>query len=110
MDPADPDDRGSRHDGTPEGAQPAGEGPGEASPSARPPGRKNQRSETALPGRTRLTGRKKVVAWSGGVLTVLVLIGVLGTYFVYQHLNANLRQVEISGELGRQPVDLHPQA
>ena len=41
---------------------------------------------------------------------MLVLIGVLGTYFVYQHLNANLRQVDISGELGRQPVDLHPQA
>jgi LCP family protein required for cell wall assembly len=30
--------------------------------------------------------------------------------FVYRHLDANLHQVDISGVLGSQPVDLHPQA
>jgi LCP family protein required for cell wall assembly len=44
------------------------------------------------------------------VLAAVVVIGVLGAYFVYRHLDANLHQVDISGVLGSQPVDLHPQA
>ena len=39
-----------------------------------------------------------------------MVIGALGVYFVYRHLNANLHQVDVSGVLGSQPVDLHPQA
>jgi LCP family protein required for cell wall assembly len=39
-----------------------------------------------------------------------VVIGALGVYFVYRHLDANLHQVDISGVLGSQPVDRHPQA
>src|SRR5215471_18835503 len=53
---------------------------------------------------------KKILAWTAGTVAVLLVIAVLGVYFVYRHLNANLHQVDISGVLGSQPVDLHPQA
>ena len=54
--------------------------------------------------------RRKILAWTSGTLAVIVVIGVLGAYFVYRHLNANLHQVDISGVLGSQPVNRHPQA
>ena len=57
-----------------------------------------------------LSRGKKILAWTGGVMAVIVVVAVLGTYFVYRHLNANLHQVDISSDLGSQPVDLHPQA
>jgi LCP family protein required for cell wall assembly len=123
MDPAEPEEPGSRQDGGPgdapgpdsarglDGAgrpdepQPRHEstsppGPGETSP----PGP----DEASPPGRW--GGRKKILAWTGGIVAAVVLIAVLGVYLVYQHLNANLHQVDISGVLGSQPVDLHPQA
>ena len=53
---------------------------------------------------------KKILAWTAGAVAVLLVIAVLGVYFVYRHLNANLHQVDISGVVGSQPVDLHPQA
>ncbi len=40
----------------------------------------------------------------------MLLIALGGAYAVYRHLNGNLHQVDITGELGNQPVDLHPQA
>jgi LCP family protein required for cell wall assembly len=54
--------------------------------------------------------RRKVLAWTSGVLAAVVVVGVLGVYFVYRHLNGNLHQVDISGVLGSQPVNRHPQA
>jgi LCP family protein required for cell wall assembly len=54
--------------------------------------------------------RTKILAWTSGVLAAVVVIGALGVYFVYRHLNANLHQVDISGVVGSQPVALHPQA
>jgi LCP family protein required for cell wall assembly len=62
------------------------------------------------PASRRRSRRRKVLAWTSGVLAAVVVVGVLGVYFVYRHLNANLHQVDISGVLGSQPVDLHPQA
>ena len=52
--------------------------------------------------------RRKILTWTAGSLAVIVVAGVLGAYFVYRHLNGNLHQVDISGVLGSQPVDLHP--
>ena len=40
----------------------------------------------------------------------MVLLALGGAYAVYRHLNGNIHQVNISGELGTQPVDTHPQA
>ena len=54
--------------------------------------------------------RRKIFAWVAGALAVLLVVAVTGAYLVYRHLNGNLHQVNVSGLLGRQPVDLHPQA
>ena len=40
----------------------------------------------------------------------MILVALGGAYAVYRHLNGNIHQVNISGELGSQPVDTHPQA
>jgi LCP family protein required for cell wall assembly len=54
--------------------------------------------------------RKKILAWTAGGVAVVVLLALGGAYAVYRHLNGNIHQVNISGELGTQPVDTHPQA
>ena len=76
---------------------PPGDGP--PGSSATPDGRR------AHPGRT-----KKILAWTAGGVAVVLLIALGGAYAVYRHLNGNLHQVDITGELGNQPVDLRPQA
>jgi LCP family protein required for cell wall assembly len=73
----------------------AGGGAGGAAPP--PPGPRRSR-------------KKKILAWTAGGVAVVLVIALGGAYAVYRHLNGNLHQVDISGELGSQPVDLHPQA
>ena len=54
--------------------------------------------------------RRKIVAFGAGFLALL-LIGVTTTgYEVLHHFNANIQQDDISGLLGAQPVNTHPQA
>jgi LCP family protein required for cell wall assembly len=54
--------------------------------------------------------RRKIIAWGAGSLAVL-LAGVTVTgYEILHHLNANIQQDDISGLLGAQPVNTHPQA
>src|SRR6204780_1524742 len=54
--------------------------------------------------------RRKIIAFGAGSLAVL-LIGVTATgYEVLHHFNANIQQDDISGLLGAQPVNTHPQA
>jgi len=60
--------------------------------------------------RQRAGRRKKALAWTGGGLAAVLLLAAGGAYYVYQHLNGNLHQVDVSGMLGTQPVSLHPQA
>ena len=54
--------------------------------------------------------KKKILAWTAGGVAVVVLLALGGAYAVYRHLNGNIHQVNISGELGSQPIDTHPQA
>src|ERR1039457_5239020 len=54
--------------------------------------------------------KKKILAWTAGGAAVVVLLALGGAYAVYRHLNGNIHQLNISGELGTQPVDTHPQA
>ncbi len=54
--------------------------------------------------------KKKILAWTAGGAAVVVLLALGGAYAVYRHLNGNIHQINISGELGTQPVDTHPQA
>ena len=72
---------------------PPGAGPAAPMPPDHHPGRK-----------------KKILAWTAGGVAVVVLLALGGAYAVYRHLNGNIHQVNISGELGTQPVDTHPQA
>jgi LCP family protein required for cell wall assembly len=54
--------------------------------------------------------RRKIVVW-GCACLALLLIGTGATgVVVLKHFNANIQQDDISGLLGAQPVDLHPQA
>jgi LCP family protein required for cell wall assembly len=54
--------------------------------------------------------KKKILAWTAGGVAIVVLLALGGAYAVIRHLNGNIHQVNISGELGTQPVDTHPQA
>jgi LCP family protein required for cell wall assembly len=54
--------------------------------------------------------KKKILAWTAGGVAVVLLVALGGAYAVYRHLNGNLHQLNISGDLGTQPVDTHPQA
>src|SRR5579863_2786980 len=54
--------------------------------------------------------RRKIIAFGAGFLA-LVLVGVTATgYEILRHFNANIQQDDISGLLGAQPVNTHPQA
>jgi LCP family protein required for cell wall assembly len=54
--------------------------------------------------------RGKIIAWGAGTLATL-LVGVTATgYVALHHFNANIKQDDITGLLGRQPVNTHPQA
>lgn len=54
--------------------------------------------------------RNRILAWVAGVTTGVLVIGLTGGYLVYRHFSSNLHQVSISGDIGIQPADLHPQA
>jgi LCP family protein required for cell wall assembly len=54
--------------------------------------------------------RRKIVIW-GSASLALLLVAVTGSgYVLLKHFNANVQQDDISGLLGAQPVNLHPQA
>ena len=54
--------------------------------------------------------RRKILIVGASSLAIL-LVAVTGTGFVmFRHFNGNLRQADIRGLLGAQPVDMHPQA
>ncbi len=90
------------------GEVPPGEAAGQAAAAGAAPG---EAAAAGPAGAARHPGRKKkILAWTAGGVAVVVLLALGGAYAVYRHLNGNLHQVDISGELGTQPVDTHPQA
>src|SRR6202011_6051800 len=55
--------------------------------------------------------RRRRILVVGSAVLALLLVGVTATgYELVQHFNANIRQDDISGLLGDQPVNTHPQA
>jgi LCP family protein required for cell wall assembly len=54
--------------------------------------------------------RRKILIWGSSTLALLLVV-VSGTgYVMLKHFNANIQQDDISGLLGDQPVNTHPQA
>jgi LCP family protein required for cell wall assembly len=54
--------------------------------------------------------RRRVIAWGTASLALLLIAITATGYEVLRHFNANLVQDNITGLLGNQPVDTHPQA
>jgi LCP family protein required for cell wall assembly len=83
--------------------------PDPARPDSAPPG-----SGAAPPGpprQVRRHGKKaRIAAWAAGILAGVLVIAAIGVYAAYRHLNGNIRQLNISGLVGPQPPDHHPQA
>src|ERR1700761_7501735 len=63
-----------------------------------------------VPPRPRRRRRRKVLIWTASVTACVVALAAAGVFLVYRHLNGNIQQRDVSGLLGTQPVDLHPQA
>jgi LCP family protein required for cell wall assembly len=51
-----------------------------------------------------------VLIWTASITAGVVALAAVAVFMVYRHLNGNIQQRDISGLLGSQPVDLHPQA
>jgi LCP family protein required for cell wall assembly len=61
-------------------------------------------------GPSRHSRKARIAAWAAVILTGIIVIAAIGVYAAYRHLNGNIRQVDISGLVGRQPPDHHPHA
>jgi LCP family protein required for cell wall assembly len=101
--------------GTPVTPQPTA--PGHASPRAGPaaavpaaaaaPGI----TPAAAPGNARRRRRRRrILAWGTASLAALLIAVTASGYALLRHFNGNIQQDNISGLLGGQPVNLHPQA
>jgi hypothetical protein len=57
-----------------------------------------------------LRRHRKLLAWTGGSLALLlVALGASG-YLVYRHMSSNIAQVNLEAYIGKQPAGRHPQA
>jgi LCP family protein required for cell wall assembly len=79
--------------------------PGDAAPPEGPPGDEPPLS----PPRPRRR-RRKILIWTASITAAVVALAAVAVFMVYRHLNGNIQQRDVSGLLGSQPVDLHPQA
>jgi LCP family protein required for cell wall assembly len=53
---------------------------------------------------------RQAIAWISGILAVLIVGLAVTGYVMLRHFNNSIQQVNISGLLGHQPVNLHPKA
>jgi LCP family protein required for cell wall assembly len=96
----------------PPSGQSSSPAPGEAAPPAEasPPDQPPPDDEPPLsPPRPRRR-RRKILIWTASITAGVVALAAVGVFLVYRHLNGNIQQRDVSGLLGTQPVDLHPQA
>src|ERR1700761_4540910 len=82
----------------PDDPSPDGPPPGAVPPGQAPPAPKPRRR------------RRKVLIWTASITAGVVALAAVSLFLVYRHLNGNIQQRDVSGLLGSQPVDLHPQA
>jgi LCP family protein required for cell wall assembly len=86
--------------------------PEEPSPPAQPapPGNPPPDDEPPLSRPRPRRRRRKVLIWTASITAGVVALAAVAVFMVYRHLNGNIQQRDVSGLLGSQPVDLHPQA
>jgi len=86
----------------PPGPPPDTSGEGDQAPPARP---------ARKPRSARRRRRTKLILACGSASLALLLVAVTaGGYVLLKHFNANIQQDDLTGLLGKQPVNLHPQA
>jgi LCP family protein required for cell wall assembly len=89
-------------------------GTGRGSRTGTGPGTGNRAGRAARGAGARRAHRRSrkatIAAWAAAVLTSVLVVAAIGAYAAYRHLNGNIRQVNISGMVGRQPPDYHPRA
>jgi LCP family protein required for cell wall assembly len=86
----------------PPGASPEPDAPRGASGDAGPPASASRAA--------RRRRRRRILVWGSAGLAVLLVAVTASGYELLRHFNANIQQDNISGLLGDQPVNLHPQA
>ena len=87
---------------------PPDEEPGRGVASAGlPPAQEETGAADPAPHRSR---RRTILIWTASITAGVVAIAAVGVFLLYRHLNGNIQQRDVSGLLGSQPVDLHPQA
>src|ERR1700761_2944659 len=106
--PIPPEDSGPGEASAGPAVEPASPSPDDPPPGAVPPGAVPPGQ--APPARPRRRRRRKVLIWTASVTACVVALAAVGVFLVYRHLNGNIQQRDVSGLLGTQPVDLHPQA
>jgi LCP family protein required for cell wall assembly len=79
------------------------------------PGAEQPPVEVPPPGREsravrRRRRRKRILIWGSASLALLMVLVAVAGYALLQHFNGNIQQDDLTGLLGRQPVDLRPQA
>lgn len=62
------------------------------------------------PANGRRKRRRRILVWGSGGLALLLVAAVISGFTMLRHFNANIRQDNITGMLGSQPVNTHPQA
>jgi LCP family protein required for cell wall assembly len=75
----------------------------DAAGSGPPPGR-------AARAARRRRRRRRILIWGSASLALLMVLVAAAGYALLQHFNGNIKQDDLTGLLGHQPVDLHPQA
>src|ERR1700744_2033701 len=102
--PIPPEDSGPGVASAEPAVEPASPSPATPPPGAVPPG---QAPPAPKPRRRR---RRRVLIWTASITAGVVALAAVSLFLVYRHLNGNIQQRDVSGLLGSQPVDLHPQA
>lgn len=54
--------------------------------------------------------RRKILAWTSAIMTLILAAVAVTLYLGYRHLNGNIHVRDIRGLVGAQPMDLHPRA
>src|SRR6202012_4907945 len=101
--PIPPEDSGPGVASAKPAGEPASPSPADPPPGAVPPGQ-------APPAPKPRRRRRRVLIWTASITAGVVALAAVSLFLVYRHLNGNIQQRDVSGLLGSQPVDLHPQA